>query len=237
MKEVFDNYIENVFGVGGQALFKLQQFENNYRPLFPSNSDAALLDIGIGRGEMLSCMKKWGYTNFRGVDISPSTVAFCSSLGLPCEQVEDTTTWLRENVKSFDFITLLDVLEHIKKEEIVSFLKTLKGALKPDGVLIVQVPNMQAPDSQLHRYNDFTHEVGFVENSLRQTLQVAGFSSISLHGFEDSISLATREKIRLVLRPLFWSCVRMLRKLNGNLSPKILYPVFYAVAIKENGEQ
>jgi 2-polyprenyl-3-methyl-5-hydroxy-6-metoxy-1,4-benzoquinol methylase len=236
MKEIFDTYIENIFGDGGQAIFKLQQFANNYRQLFPLTSDAVLLDIGIGRGEMLSCMKKWGYTNFCGVDISPSTVSFCSSLGLPCKQVEDTSSWLRGNEKTFDLITLLDVLEHIKKEEIVPFLKALKGSLKPGGMLIVQVPNMQAPDSQLHRYNDFTHEVGFIENSLRQTLQVSGFSNCSIYGFEDSVSLKIREKVRLILRQLFWSYVRLLRKINGNLSPEILYPVFYAVAIKENDD-
>jgi cyclopropane fatty-acyl-phospholipid synthase-like methyltransferase len=143
---------------------------------------------------------------------------------------------LRGNEKTFDLITLLDVLEHIKKEEIVPFLKALKGSLKPGGMLIVQVPNMQAPDSQLHRYNDFTHEVGFIENSLRQTLQVSGFSNCSIYGFEDSVSLKIREKVRLILRQLFWSYVRLLRKINGNLSPEILYPVFYAVAIKENDD-
>jgi hypothetical protein len=96
---------------------------------------------------------------------------------------------------------------------------------------------MQAPDSQLHRYNDFTHEIGFIENSLRQTLQVAGFSNCSIHGFEDSISVKIREKVRLVLRHLVWSYVRLLRKINGNLSPEILYPVFYAVAINESDDK
>lgn len=237
MKEIFDTYIDNIFGEGGQAIFKLRQFEINYRHLFPADSKAALLDIGIGRGEMLSCMKNWGYTNFRGVDISPSTVAFCSSLDLPCEQVEDTTSWLKENEKSFDLITILDVLEHVKKEDAIALLKALNGSLKPGGVLIVQVPNMQAPDSQLHRYNDLTHEVGFIENSLRQVLHVAGFSAITIKGFEDSVSPTVREKVRLVLRRWFWSIVRLSRRINGNLDPAILYPVFYAVAVKGGGDK
>lgn len=232
MKEIFDTYVENAFEKSGQAAFKLRQFENNYRNIFPSNPDAVLLDIGIGRGEMLSCMKKWGYTNFRGVDISPSTVAFCSSLGLPCEQVDETAAWLRENENSFDLVTMLDVLEHVKKNEIVPFLKALNNSLRPGGIVIVQVPNMQAPDSQLHRYNDLTHEVGFIEHSLRQTLQVAGFTSVSVTGFEDSVSPTAREKVRLVLRRMFWFYVRLSRRINGNLNPAIICPVFYAVASK-----
>jgi len=58
-----------------------------------------------------------------------------------------------------------------------------------------------------------------------------------MHGFEDSVSLKVREKVRLVLRSLFWSCVRLLRKINGNLSPSILHPVFYAVAIKSSDDK
>lgn len=237
MKEIFATYVENAFGGGGQALFKLEQFEINYRRLFPSDPGAALLDIGIGKGEMLSCMKNWGYANFNGIDISPSTVALCSSIGLPCELVEDTASWLRGHKGAFDLITLLDVLEHVKKEDIIPLLKALKGALKQGGVLIVQVPNMQASDSQLHRYNDFTHEAGFIENSLRQVLLVAGFSDISIAGFEDSVSKTVREKVRLVLRKMLWSCIRISRRIHGNLDPAILYPVFYAAAINHDGEK
>ncbi|CAG0933549.1 hypothetical protein RHDC3_02613 [Rhodocyclaceae bacterium] len=230
MKEFFDDYVQTVFGENAQAAFKFRQFERNYRRFFPARTDAPLLDIGIGRGEMLSSMKNWGYADYRGIDISPSTIAFCSSLGLPCERVEDTAAWLREHPGSFDMITLLDVLEHVPKAGTIPFLTALRGALAPGGTLIVQVPNMQAPDSQLHRYNDFTHEAGFTENSLRQVLLTAGFSAVSLHGFEDSVAQTLREKVRLMLRPLYWRLVRLTRKLNGNLSPAILHPVFYAVA-------
>ena len=230
MNEFFEDYIQTVFGDNVQAAFKFRQFEQNYRHLFPSRMDVPMLDIGIGRGEMLSCMKNWGYISFRGVDISPSTVAFCSSLGLPCERVENTIDWLTEHRGCFALVTLLDVLEHIPKTETIAFLAALRGALASGGKLIVQVPNMQAPESQLHRYNDFTHETGFTENSLRQVLVTAGYSSVSLSGFEDSVAQTFREKVRLMLRPLYWRLVRRIRKLNGNLSPSILHPVFYAVA-------
>ncbi|RNC72774.1 MAG: class I SAM-dependent methyltransferase [Desulfuromonadales bacterium] len=230
MKEFFDDYVQTVFGENNQAEFKFRQFERNYQRFFPQRPDAPLLDVGIGRGEMLSSMKAWGYTDYRGIDISPSTVAFCASLGLPCERVEDTAAWLREHRGSFALITLLDVLEHVPKGETVAFLAALRGALAPGGTLIVQVPNMQAPDSQLHRYNDFTHEAGFTENSLRQVLLTAGFGAVSFQGFEDSVARTLREKVRLLLRPLYWRLVRLTRKLNGNLSPAILHPVFYAVA-------
>ena len=39
---------------------------------------------------MLQCFKNWGYQNYLGVDLSPSTVKFCQGLGLRCQVVEDT---------------------------------------------------------------------------------------------------------------------------------------------------
>lgn len=233
MKDIFDTYIDNAFGKREQAVFKFDDFEYNYRKFFPSNAAAKLLDIGIGRGEMLSCMKEWGYADYLGVDISPSTVSFCTSIGLNCHLVEDTVQWLTDGREStYDVITLLDVLEHIRKEDVIPFLRGLYKALAPGGKIIIQLPNMQAPDAQLHRYNDFTHEVGFIENSLRQVLISAGMANFELHGFEDAYRRNFKTRVRFHLRNSYWRCIRLLRKVNANLNPLILNPIFFAVVHK-----
>lgn len=232
MKEIFDNYIETSFGEFQQAGFKFKQFDTNYRRFFPRNIDAALLDIGVGRGEMLSCMKEWGYEQSLGVDISPSTITFCKSLGLQCQLVVDTEEWLRGYNNEFSLITLLDVLEHIRKEQTIPFLRAIFDALAEGGVLLVQVPNMQAPDGQLERYNDFTHESGFIEHSLQQVLLAAGFARVEIFPFNDSITDCWKEKVRLGLRALYWKWIRFSRKINGAINPDILTPTFYAVAFK-----
>ncbi len=232
MKEIFEHYVEHSFGERRQAEFKIRQFELNYKRFFPSDLDATLVDIGIGRGEMLTCMAAWGFRNYTGVDISPSTIAFCRSLGLQCVMTSDTTKWLSDNAGTFDLITVLDVLEHIKKDAAISFVAAMRSAMKEGAVLIIQVPNAQAPDSQLHRYNDITHEVGYVEHSLHQVLLAAGFHDVSFHAFEDVISRGLRKWLRTSLRSLYWTYVRSVRRINGNLNPEILAPVFFAVARK-----
>ena len=73
-----------------------------------------VLDIGVGRGEMLSCMKEWGL-NYQGIDISPSKIGFCQSLKLNCEVIDNTVDWLHKNREELEIITCLDVLEHIPK--------------------------------------------------------------------------------------------------------------------------
>jgi 2-polyprenyl-3-methyl-5-hydroxy-6-metoxy-1,4-benzoquinol methylase len=232
MKDIFDSYIENAFDGRHQAAFKFKQYGINYRRFFPQDPSARLLDIGIGRGEMLSCMRDWGYTEYLGVDISASAVNFCRSLGLKCVLIDDARQWLSERDSAFDLITLLDVLEHFKKEDVIAFLKSLFGALKPEGKLIIQVPNMQAPDPQLHRYNDLTHHIGFTEHSLQQAFIASGISNFRFSGFEEITKDTLKAEIQKMLRSLYWRCCRLIRGVNTNLNPEILNPVLFAIAVK-----
>jgi 2-polyprenyl-3-methyl-5-hydroxy-6-metoxy-1,4-benzoquinol methylase len=232
MDEIYQSYVENAFDGYHQAEFKIRQFQLNYKRFFPIDKASRTLDIGIGRGEMLTCLKQEGYANYLGIDISPSTVNFCTSLGLNCVQVDDTTKWLSAHRGSFSLITLLDVLEHFKKEATIPLLKAIRGALRDDGTLIIQVPNMQSPDSQLHRYNDFTHEVGYVEHSLNQLLQITGFTSPQFFGFEEFISQHWSRHFWLGARELYWNYVRFIRRATGNLNPYILNPVLSVKVMK-----
>lgn len=232
MKEILDNYVENTLGEKKQAQFKFKQFEYNYKKYFPVNTEALILDIGIGRGEMLTSMKNWGYKNYLGVDISKSTVEFCQSIDLNCELINNTTEWLNQNPEKFELITLLDVLEHFPKNETMAFLAALKNALVKGGVLIIQTPNLQAVEPMLLRYTDFTHEFGYTENSLGQVLTATGFESIEFVGFEENVFGGFRAFKRNFFRTLIWKHARFKRRMTGTKNPKILHPVFSAITRK-----
>ena len=232
MQEIFEKYIENSFDSHQQANFKFHQFELNYKKFFKKGVSLNTLDIGVGRGEMLSCMKKWGH-NYHGIDISPSTVEFCKKLDLSCELVDDTEFWLNDHQKQFDIITCLDVLEHIPKDQLISFLKGIFNSLKIGGIVIFQVPNLQSPFGYLHHFNDITHINGFVEHSLNQVLLSAGFKNISFFGFEELYEKKPKVFLKKTLRFVFRKIVRFLRTINANPNPAILDPVFYAVVHRE----
>lgn len=232
MKEIFDDYLRVALGEEAQSTRKFKQFEHNYRSIFPPDRQAFVLDIGVGRGEMLSCMKDWGYANYLGIDISPTTISFCQRLNLNCQQVDDSTRFLLEHPATYSVITLLDVLEHIKKEHVIAFLRAVRVALAPDGAVIIQVPNLQAPDGQLHRYNDITHEVGYIEHSLAQVLMASGFERFRFQGFEEFVFGTPVEWLRRFFRACHWLSVRFLRGVDGNINPAILNPVFAVVARK-----
>jgi len=231
MQEIFKNYIDNSFVGHFQADFKLRQFELNYKKHFNNSESLRTLDIGVGRGEMLSCMKIWGH-NYYGIDISPSTVKFCKKLNLLCEHVDDTEFWLKNHQKQFDIITCLDVLEHIPKENLINFLKAIHNSLNKDGIAIFQVPNLQSPFGYLHHFNDITHISGFVEHSLNQVLLTTGFKKLSFFGFEEFYEKTPKILFKKILRFFYRKLIRFLRTINSNPNPYILDPVISVVAYR-----
>ena len=231
MQEIFKNYIDNSFVGHFQADFKLRQFELNYKKHFNNSESLRTLDIGVGRGEMLSCMKIWGH-NYYGIDISPSTVKFCKKLNLLCEHVDDTEFWLKNHQKQFDIITCLDVLEHIPKENLINFLKAIHNSLNKDGIAIFQVPNLQSPFGYLHHFNDITHVCGFVEHSLNQVLLTTGFKKLSFFGFEEFYEKTPKILFKKILRFFYRKLIRFLRTINANPNPCILDPVISVVAYR-----
>ena len=229
MQEIFDNYVETSFDGSGQAVVKFKLFEINYKNFFPKDRVGHVVDIGIGRGEMLTCMRDWGF-DYLGVDISPSTVRFCQSIDLNCQVVADTAAWLRENKNKFSLITCLDVLEHVPRDQTIEFLSAMRSGLREDGCAIIQVPNLQSPFGYLHHFNDFTHVNGFVEHSLAQVLLAAGFTEFKFHGFEEIYKKGVKQSAHKLIRYFYWKLIKFFRRVNCNPNPGILNPVLYVVA-------
>jgi len=231
MEEIFNDYVES--GVLNKKLIKEQKqiFAVNYKTFFPENKDALVLDIGIGRGEMLWSMREWGYINYLGIDISPSTVDFCSKAGLNCKMVDNTVKFLNKNKQKYSIITMLDVLEHIPKDQVIDMLTAAGQALTPNGKLIVQTPNMQAPYGYMTRYHDITHEFGVDERSLGQLLNAAGMNNFKCYKYESFIGYAPQVILRRIARRIYQFGTRVCRYINGMLNPKILTSRIFAVAV------
>jgi 2-polyprenyl-3-methyl-5-hydroxy-6-metoxy-1,4-benzoquinol methylase len=101
-----------------------------------------ILDIGAGTGDFLSVAKQNGW-NTMGVE--PSDKAKAIALKKEVAFVEDTAEL--EN-HSFDVITMWHVLEHVPNLD--NQIKELKRLLKPNGSLIVAVPNFKSFDAKYY---------------------------------------------------------------------------------------
>jgi 2-polyprenyl-3-methyl-5-hydroxy-6-metoxy-1,4-benzoquinol methylase len=101
-----------------------------------------LLDIGAGTGDFLLTAKQNGW-NTIGVEPSEKAKGIAVGKGI---QFSDSTEELESN--SFDVITMWHVLEHVPNLEIQ--IKELKRLVKPNGTIIIAVPNFKSYDAKYY---------------------------------------------------------------------------------------
>lgn len=102
-----------------------------------------MLDIGSGTGDFLFTCKKDNWNVF-GVEPSKEAREISSHKNI---EVVSNLSFLEED--RFDVITLWHVLEHV--ENLFEYIETLKKKLKPDGVLIIAVPNFNSYDAKFYK--------------------------------------------------------------------------------------
>jgi 2-polyprenyl-3-methyl-5-hydroxy-6-metoxy-1,4-benzoquinol methylase len=102
-----------------------------------------LLDIGAGTGDFLSAAKSDGW-RVTGAEPSEKARSIAASKGI---SLFDDTSNFQNN--SFDAITMWHVLEHVPDPKWQ--IKELKRLLKPNGTLIVAVPNFNSFDAKYYR--------------------------------------------------------------------------------------
>lgn len=166
--ETFDELEARKWGKG---------YRHYLRHWLPTDKNASIVDLACGSGRLLYLFKQMGYQNISGIDISPDQIELAAQV-IPTVYQANILEWLQEKPSSFDLITGLDIIEHFHKPEVLEFLDTCFLALKPGGRIILQTPNCESIWGSMHRYYDFTHEVGFTNNSLSRLLKTTGFNRI-----------------------------------------------------------
>ena len=111
-------------------------------------SNKKLLDIGCGTGDFLQVANNGGWAI---VGIEPNENARAIANAKTNNKVYETGHLKSYEKQSFDVITLWHVLEHLPNlnEQVV----VLKSLLKPNGRLIIAVPNYKSYDAK--RYQEF----------------------------------------------------------------------------------
>ena len=101
-----------------------------------------IMDIGAGTGDFLNVAKQNGWET---IGVEPSDKAKAIALKKEVPFVEETASL---ESHSFDVITMWHVLEHVP--DLDSQIKELKRLLKPNGSLIVAVPNFKSFDAKYY---------------------------------------------------------------------------------------
>jgi 2-polyprenyl-3-methyl-5-hydroxy-6-metoxy-1,4-benzoquinol methylase len=113
-----------------------------------SDGGKKLLDVGCGTGDFLQIAQD---DNWTVLGIEPNEQARQIANQKSNNKVFDVEQFLKFEKQSFDVITLWHVLEHLPNLE--GQISVLNALLKPDGVLIIAVPNYNSYDAK--HYKEF----------------------------------------------------------------------------------
>jgi 2-polyprenyl-3-methyl-5-hydroxy-6-metoxy-1,4-benzoquinol methylase len=226
----FQDFFSSIYSRSN--LLTPEEYENTFKSyhsyfgnFLPRDKNSPILDIGCGTGHFLYYLKKQGYNNFLGIDLSLDNINFCKKNITPHVELIDAFDYLLEKNFFYRVIIANALLEHIPKERVISFLKLIHNSLRDDGFLLMTTPNMSNPFSLQLRYRDFTHECGFTEKSIYQVLYVAGFRDILINPSWTEKKFMKSYIRKIVMRKLFWF-------LGGCNAPDVLSSLLIVIAKK-----
>jgi SAM-dependent methyltransferase len=114
----------------------------------------SLCDIGCGDGRLINMIKQF-IPNITGVDISEQALAFARAfnpgINFLCEDIRNLSG-------SYEWITLVEVLEHIPDADVTKIISNIARLIKDDGTLLITVPTINVPKNEKH-YRHYTYQL------------------------------------------------------------------------------
>lgn len=184
-KMLYEKYVDQIYGYahpeqGRLTVYWKKFFKKNILPYLTHDNQPNILEIGCGMGQLLSFLRERGFTHLKGIDISQQQIDYAKKTGVDVEKI-DAIDFLRKEHTKYDAIIMIDVLEHIQKKYLLELLQLIYFSLKERGRCIIETYNLANPiTAGSSRYIDFTHEVGFTEESLRQIMKLADFENVMI---------------------------------------------------------
>jgi len=120
---------------------------------FGVDKTTSIVDIGCAKSEILRSLQKLGFTNLTGIDPSVKNIEYLKSKGI--DGINATIKNIGTS-KQYEIVLFIGVLEHI--QDLDQTLNILYDLTKTNGLLIVGVPNMNAPLLGEFPYQEFSRE-------------------------------------------------------------------------------
>jgi SAM-dependent methyltransferase len=138
---------------------------------------APVLDIGCGRGELLTLLRNEGI-EARGVDPDSDMVAFARGEGLDVEQADAVSALEALDDESLGGIFMGQVAEHLPAGMLLRTLELAALKLRPGGVLVAETINPLSPLALRNYFADLTHAQPLVPETFALLARQAGFSAV-----------------------------------------------------------
>lgn len=140
-----------------------------------SNKKGKLLDIGFGWGNLEKKIQNFPGLNIAGMDISEEAVKSAKA-SLNGEFKVGSILKIPFEGNEFDFVVILDVIEHIPPHKVFNAYKEASRVLKKGGFLVISVPvNESLEETVKNGQNPGGHLRVYTEELLKAELKIAGF--------------------------------------------------------------
>jgi 2-polyprenyl-3-methyl-5-hydroxy-6-metoxy-1,4-benzoquinol methylase len=208
-------------------------FKKNYLTHMPKEKDAKILEIACGMGHFLYFLKKNGYKNLEAIDLDPTNVKQCKTIGFNMVIESDMYDYINQlEDSSYDLIVMNDLIEHIPRKDIISFLNTLRMKLRDNGVVIVKTMNCNNIYGISGYFADFTHVMGYTPERMKHVSMLASFSKCNVYNL---FVLPNMKYIDAFIK-CFWKVIfnfkRMCFLLNAKMSDGVFSKNLLAILYK-----
>ncbi len=187
--------------------------DNNY------SSDIKYLDFGCGDGKCFDFLinKKLSKSNIYGLDASKLRIERCHKIGWDNAKYLKPGNDLPFDNNFFDIISLIEVIEHIPRNQINKLLNEIQRVIKPTGSLILTTPNYPIKrfydfvDAFTHRnwrrfFDDPTHVSPYSYKRLESILN-RRFANVKQGSFKDGFLYSkSKFKHNLIRHKLLYRC-------------------------------
>jgi SAM-dependent methyltransferase len=136
---------------------------------------APVLDIGCGRGELLTLLRGAGI-EARGIDADADMVAYARGEGLDVEQADLVEHLEGLADRELGGIFMGQVVEHLPAPTLSRALELAAAKLRGGGVLVAETINPLSPIALRNYFADLTHAQPLVPETLELLARQAGFA-------------------------------------------------------------
>ncbi len=234
-----ESYVQHLQEMSSPLTFirKKRYIDYNLKKYFKElgYQNLQVLEVGPGLGEFESYLNDKRVYSIDIVDNDQTILTYVT------KRYKINRSFLSKSLKDVDkklgqynFIFLMQVLEHLPASEYIITLKLLYSRLNKNGYLIIVVPNGNNPLGLIERYADLQHTGCFTQTSLKDLVRTSGIKDYKLEikGYEippyDFINL-----IRIFLQKILHFILYLIMIINGGNYFKIMTPNI-ALIIKKN---
>lgn len=141
---------------------------------------APVLDIGCGRGEFVSHLISLGLPAY-GIDLDADALAIGQAQGLDLRQVDAFAHLADLPDASLAAVTMIQVIEHLEPEAMLSLLKSVLSKLAPCGLVVAETINPACIFALSNWYlMDPSHRTPVHSETARFLMMQAGFHRIEI---------------------------------------------------------